>query len=286
LRKYLHKGGYKGGPIAVGSARFHQGSKGKPDWLPEAKAACEGPPLEIALSLATFLKDRNLGGAKNITLFTPAEIIAEDAGKSIMKKFLGMAQDMGYGYKNNTQDIKRITAEGIEFVNGDSIEAELKIVLPDWQPHEFIRRLPVVDEVGFIITDLTMRSPQYPNIFAVGDCAALTVPKLGALGHKQAEIVSKQIAKDLGKIPAEEADSPFRPEIICMGDMGGDKAFYVHSTEWYGGDISILEMGYRYYAMKLGFKEMYFHTGGKPPGWGVPFTEWVAESRSERAAES
>lgn len=278
LRRYLHEGGYKGGPIAVGSARFHQGSKGKPDWLPDSKSACEGPPLEIALALASFLRDRGIGGAETITLFTPAEIIAEDAGEKIMKKFLAMAKDMGYGYKNNTQDIKRITAEGIEFVSGDSLEAELKIILPDWQAHDFIRRLPIVDDRGFVLTDLTMRTPGYSNIFAVGDSAALTVPKLGAHGHQQAEIVSKQIAKDLEKIDGAEADQPFKPEIICMGEMGHEKAFYVHSNEWYGGDISVFEMGYRYYALKLGFKEMYFRTGGKPPGWGMPLTEFVAES--------
>lgn len=278
LRRYIHGGGYKGGPIAVGSARFHQGSKGKPDWLPDSKSACEGPPLEIALALGSFLQDRGIGGAKNITLFTPAAIIAEDAGEKIMNKFLAMAQEMGYGYKNNTRDIERITAGGIEFANGDSLEAELKIILPDWQPHEFIRRLPIVDEAGFVVTDLTMRSPQFSNIFAIGDAAALTVPKLGAHGHQQAQIVSRQIAKDMNKIEAEKADQPFQPEIICMGEMGHGKAFYVHSNEWYGGDVSFFEMGYRYYALKLAFKEMYFRTGGKPPGWGMPLTEIVAES--------
>ncbi len=106
-----------------------------------------------------------------------------------------MAGQMGFGYKKDTPDIKRITAEGIEFTNGESLEAELKIVFPDWQPHEFMKGLPIVDEVGFVVTDLTMRNPDYPNILAAGDCAAVTVPKLGALGHKQAEIVAKQILR-------------------------------------------------------------------------------------------
>jgi sulfide:quinone oxidoreductase len=43
------------------------------------------------------------------------------------------------------------------------------------------------------------------------------------------------------------------------------KAFYIHSDAWYGGKISVLKMGYIYYAMKMGFKEMYFYTGGKVP---------------------
>ncbi len=277
LRRYLHEGGYKGGPIAIGSARFHQGSKGKPEWLPDSLSACEGPPLEIALGLATWLQDREMSGPQNITLFTPAQVIAEDAGKEIVDEFLGMASQMGYGYVNNTQDIERITADGIEFASGDSLEAELKIVFPDWEPHAFMKELPIVDERGFVITDQTMHNPDYANVLALGDCAAITVPKLGAHAHQQAEIVARQIAKEVGRMAAEEADKPFEPEIICMGEMGHNRAFYIHSNVWYGGDVSVFKMGYVYYALKLAFKESYYRTGGKPPTWGIPLTELVAE---------
>jgi sulfide:quinone oxidoreductase len=277
LRRYLFSGAYKGGPIAIGSARFHQGIQAKPEWMPITDAACEGPPLEIGLSLADWLQERDLGGAQNITLFTPGEVIAVDAGQQIVNEFLDMAQEMGFGYRNNIQDIESITADGIQFANCESLEAELKIIFPDWVPHPFLQTLPIVDEVGFVLTDLTMRNTDYPNIFAVGDSAALTIPKLGALGHKQAEIVARQIAKDLGQVDGEEADQPFWPEIICMGDMGSNKAFYIHSDTWYGGETSVFKMGFTYYAMKLAFKEMYFRTGGKIPTWGVPLTELVAD---------
>lgn len=277
LRRYLYQGGYKGGPIAIGSARFHQGTRGKPDWLPDSKSACEGPPLEIAMALASWLEDRRLGDARKITLFTPAEVIAEDAGEQIVSEFLTLAGQMGFGYKNRTQDIARLTAEGIEFASGDNLETELKIIFPNWEPHRILQGLPIADEVGFVITDLLMRNPDHPNVFAAGDCSALTVPKLGAHGHQQAEIVARQIARQVGRLSAEEADKPFRPEIICMGEMGHHKAFYIHSDAWYGGDISVFKMGYVYYAMKLGFKEMYYRTGGRPPSWGIPLTELVAE---------
>ena len=277
LRRYLHEGSYKGGPIVIGSSRFHQGTKGKPDWLPTALAACEGPPLEIGLSLGTWLEDHKLGGPNKITLFTPGPVIAEDAGEEIIAKFLEMAGNMGYNYVNKTEDIKRLTADGIEFTNGKSLEAEIKIVLPDWQAHSFMKDLPIVDEEGFVITDLTMRNPDYPRIFAAGDAAALTVPKLGTLGDLQARIIALQIAKDLGKVSAEKADEPFRPAVICMGDMGRDKAFYIHSDVWYGGKTSVMKMGHMIFALKLAFKEMYYRTGGKPSRWGLPLTELFIE---------
>ena len=268
---------YRGGPIAVGSARFEQGTKGKPDWLPIALAACEGPPVEVSLALAHWLTEKGKGGPSNITIFTPAELIAEDAGKKVVGKLLDAASSMGFGYLNNTGDIKRLTADGIEFANGKSLKTELNIVFPNWKPHSFLTGLPISDEVGFIITDMKMRCPGFPKVFACGDAAAITVPKLGAIGHQEAEVVGKQIAKDVGAMPAGEADKPWMPEVICIGDMGGGKAFYIHSNSWFGGDIQELQMGYLPFAQKLAYKEVFFRNHGKVPGWGLPLAEWSAE---------
>lgn len=247
LIEYL-KNDYKGGPIAVGSDRFEQGRKGKPDWLPIALAACEGPPVEVSLSLAHWLEEHGKGGARNITIFTPAELIAEDAGEKVVRQLLDAASKMGFGYMNKTEGIKRLTAEGVEFRDGRKLEAEISIVFPNWKPHGFLKGLPISDEVGFIITDMRMRNPDHPEIFACGDAAAITVPKLGAIGHQETEIVGKQIAKDVGRLPAEKTDESWMPEVICIGDMGGGRAFYIHSNAWFGGDTQVLKMGRLPYA--------------------------------------
>ncbi len=278
LRRYLFEKKYKGGPIAIGSARFHMGKKGNPEWLHDMTAACEGPPLEISLGLSALLEDKGWGSAKNITLFTPGEYIAEDAGIPIVERFLHMAKDeMGMSYINKVQDIKEITADGIEFTNGQSIEAELKIVLPNWNPHQFMKDLPIVDEVGFVMTDLYMRNQQYPEIMAVGDAAALAAPKLGGIGDAQARIVARQIAKDMGVFNKPEEDKPFSPVVMCFGDMGHNKAFYIHSDLFFGGKTGIMKMGYKYFMLKMGFKESYYMTGGKPPHWGIKLSEIIGD---------
>ena len=269
---------YQGGAIAIGSARFEQGTKGKPDWLPTALAACEGPPVEVSLALAHWLTEKGKGGPSNITIFTPAALIAEDAGEKVVGKLLDAASSMGFGYLSHTGDIKRLTADGIEFANGKSLKTELNIVFPNWKPHSFLKDLPISDEVGFIVTDMQMRCPGYPKLFACGDAAAITVPKLGAIGHQEAEVVGRQIAKDVGAMPASEADRPWMPEVICIGDMGGGKAFYIHSNCWFGGEIQELRMGYLPFAQKLAYKEVFFRNHGKVPGWGLPLAEWSAEN--------
>ncbi|MFX0545999.1 NAD(P)/FAD-dependent oxidoreductase [Roseovarius sp. S1116L3] len=264
LIRYLEND-YKGGAIAVGSARFEQGTKGRPDWLPTAAAACEGPPVEVSLALAHWLDEHGKGGAGNITLFTPGALIAEDAGEKVVAQLLDAAASMGFNYINNVQNIKRLTAKGIEFADGRSLETELNIVFPNWKPHAFLKGLPICDEVGFVITGMTMRNPDYPEVFACGDAAAITVPKLGAIGHQEADIVGRQIAKEVGAMPASEADKHWMPEVICIGDMGGGKAFYIHATSWFGGDIQELRMGRLPYAQKMAYKEVFFRNHGRVP---------------------
>lgn len=282
LRRYLEND-YQGGPIAVGSARFHQGdgAKGLTPYpggeIPDAMAACEGPPVEVILAAATWLKNHGRGGPSKVTAFTPADLIAEDAGEQVVGKLLDIASSMGFGYMNKLQDITRVTAEGIEFANGDSLEAELKILFPDWEPHEFLKGLPISDNRGFIITDLLMRNPKYPEVFAAGDCAAVTVPKLGAIGHQESEIVGRQIAKDMGRMNAEDADKPLQPVVYCIGDMGDNQAFYIRSNSWFGGDTQVLKMGHVPYLLKMQYKNLFFKTRGKMPPWGLDAAELMAE---------
>ncbi len=83
---------------------------------------------------------------------------------------------------------------------------------------------------------------------------------------------------DLGCISSEEADAElYKPEVVCYGDMGGKKAFYIHSDVWYGGETSILRMGRSYYEMKVAFKDHYFSTGGKLPHWQFTLGTWLSD---------
>lgn len=283
LRQKLHGSGYKGGPIVVGSARFHQGdgAKGLQPFpggsIPDALAACEGPPVEVALALAHWLVEHGMGDAHKITITTPAKMIAEDAGEKVVGQLLAAASGMGFGYVSDTRDIVRITKDAIEFENGQVIPAELKIVFPDWVAHDFLRGLPIADSEGFIVTDLLMRNPQYPQVFAAGDCAAVTVPKLGSLGHLECEIVGKQIAKDVGALSPEKADIPLKPQVWCIGDMGGGQGFYIRSDSWYGGPDQVLRMGRTPFFLKMRYRDLFFWLDGKAPSWSNGFARWLAE---------
>ncbi len=90
-------------------------------------------------------------------------------------------------------------------------------------------------------------------------------------------MVGKQIAKEMGAMSAELADTTWLPEVLCIGGMGHQQAFYIHANSWFGGDMEVLKMGRVPYMLKQSYKEMFFRSGGKIPAWGVPFAEWAAE---------
>ncbi|HEA22017.1 MAG TPA: hypothetical protein ENH87_14015 [Pricia antarctica] len=61
-----------------------------------------------------------------------------------------------------------------------------------------------------------------------------------------------------------------------LKDMVG-KGFYMRTDEWWGGQESHLEMGLTPYALKMGFKQMYYTLGGKIPHWGLAMSELIAD---------
>lgn len=284
LRQYLHEGGYQGGPIVIGSAHFHQGdgAEGLEPYpggsIPHAHAACEGPIMELTTALASWLTTSGKGKPDKITVFTPEdELIAADAGENNVRHFLKLIDGMGIHYRKNMPDIARLTAEGVEFQGGETIEAELKIILPDWVAHDCLRDLPIADSMGFIKTNLLMRNPEHPEIFAAGDCAAVTMPKIGGIGHQEAEIVGRQIALDMGRMDAEEANQPLQPVTFCIGDMGEGKAFYVRANTWFGGQDEVLKIGRVPYRLKMSYRDLFFLTHGKVPGFGLSLAQFAAE---------
>jgi len=77
---------------------------------------------------------------------------------------------------------------------------------PDW-----IRRGPLAsaaDPAGYVEVDKgTLQHPRYPDVFAIGDVAALPTSKTGAAVRHQAPVVAGNVRAVLaGRTPAEEYD--------------------------------------------------------------------------------
>lgn len=249
---------FKGGKIVIGAQKFKQGTKVK---VPHAEAACEGPPVEFAFALDAYLKEHHITAEFHV--FTPGEVIAEDAGIPNVEAVLKLATERNFHYHNKMGAITELTEQTVRYENGQSLEYDLAIIFPNWKGHDVVARTPLVDEAGFVVTDeKSLRHPKYQNVYSCGDAAAVTVPKLGHLGMIGGRTIASEIGHEMG---LEDDVIPFSPEVLCIMDLGYGKAAYLHSNTWWGGKISKLSVGRIPYYMKVGFKDAYFLTHGNIP---------------------
>src|SRR5437867_7332638 len=112
---------------------------------------------------------------------------------------------------------------------GETIEAETIVLAAGIIPSPVVAELPVEkDRHGHIVVDGTMRCPSHPEVWALGDCAAIPAPdgrpypSLAQHALREARVLARNIAGVLdGRTP-----QPFVYTTVgMMGSLGHSKAF-------------------------------------------------------------
>src|SRR5690606_13701229 len=79
---------------------------------------------------------------------------------------------------------------------------DLLHVTPPQGPPEFIRQSPLANEGGWVNVDKhTLQSPDYPEIFSLGDASSLPTSKTAAAVRKQAPVLVKNLLAFLDQQP-------------------------------------------------------------------------------------
>ncbi|MCI0182469.1 MAG: FAD-dependent oxidoreductase [Acidibacillus sp.] len=250
---------FKGGDVVLGSAPMVQGTR-TPD-VPFLEAACEGPLGEIAFMIDVELRKRGLREQSTITCFSPAEIFFDDVGDKVHEAFGALAKKHEVGVVTK-KTIDHLEVDKVMFTDGSSLPSALTVLIPSYRGADVIVESELGDEVGFVPTDENFRHLDYPNIFAIGDGAARTVPKLGHLAVAQGDTVASIIRAEItgsGKITSYE------PEIFCIMNMGKRKAMLIRSNTLYGGTMDIAYYGAISSYMKTAFDDFLLRFKGKMP---------------------
>ena len=112
---------------------------------------------------------------------------------------------------------------------GETIEAETIVLAAGIIPSPVVAELPVEkDRHGHIVVDGTMRCPSHPEVWALGDCAAIPAPDgrpypgLAQHALREARVLARNIAGALDGRPPQ----PFVYATLgMMGSLGHGKAF-------------------------------------------------------------
>jgi sulfide:quinone oxidoreductase len=202
----------------------------------EADAACEGPVFEMSLMLSGYFKKRGVWNKTKITVFSPGEYLS-DLSPASRKAVAEIYKSMGIELVHNFK-IKEIREHEIVSEDGKTIPSDLTILIPPYTGNPALKNSTpdLVDDGGFIPTDLNMVSIKYDNVYAVGDANSLTVPKLGYLAVKTARVAAQHLASRLGfNVKVDK----YYPTIVCVADNPYENfAIAVKDDTWYGGQIS------------------------------------------------
>ncbi|MFS8582844.1 MAG: FAD-dependent oxidoreductase [Limnochordales bacterium] len=166
-----------------------------------------GSPLtcatyELVFQLDAFLRRRGLRGRSPLAFVSyekrPYDIGGAKAGR-IMQKWLDEANVRFFP----GTFVQRAADRWVRLAGGASLRSDLLVYVPAYQGAPAVRAVPrLTDEDGFVVTDRTMRSPAYPNVFAAGDCVAFPGPKTGLMAEQQARVAAANIAAAVAAVDA------------------------------------------------------------------------------------
>lgn len=232
---------FEGGKITIGSGPFYQGKNPKPkvpeNYVPAADSACEGPVFEMSLMLTGYFKKKGMLDKVKISVYSPGEYLSDlspASRKAVGEIYKSLNIDLIHNFR-----LKEVREKEIVSEDGKKIDSDLSILLPPYTGNPALKNSTpdLVDDGGFIPTDLNMVSIKYDNIYAVGDSNSLTVPKLGYLAVMTGRVASQHLANRLG---VKTKIDTYYPTIVCVADNPYEGfAVGVKDDTWYGGHVSV-----------------------------------------------
>lgn len=236
---------------------------------------CPVAPLEFCFLADWYLQERGVRDRVELTYVTPLDgAFTKPTASSTLG---GMLADRGIELVTefNTGEVD---GEGGRLVSYDEREVpfDLAVVVPVHSGAAFVGRSPGLgDELDFVPTDPhTLQSEARPNVFAIGDAAALPISKAGSVTHFEGEVLVENVLRFLA---GEALDASYDGHANCFIETGFHKAMLIdfnYEQEPVGGHFPgpvgapLLEESHLNHLGKLMFQWFYWHA--LLPGRDIP----------------
>jgi sulfide:quinone oxidoreductase len=245
--------GFQGGRLVVNIA--------------ELPIKCPVAPLEFAFLADAWLQERGLRERTQIVYATPLEgaftkprasaalgDLLERRGIEVEKNFVVASVD---GAQRTMRSY-----------DGRALAYDLLVTVPLHQGSALIARSGLGDADGFLPTDKhTLQSKAFEDIFALGDATDLPTSKAGSVAHFQAEVLTENILRWIGRRPLA---ADFDGHANCFIETGHGKAILIdfnYDTEPLPGrfplpgvgPFTLLEESKVNHWGKLGFRWVYWN---------------------------
>jgi sulfide:quinone oxidoreductase len=240
---------------------------------------CPVAPLEFCFLADWYFRERGIRDAVELVYVTPLDaaftkpVAAATLGGLLAEKGIELVTEFNTGSVDGAVD-----GAGGRLVSYDEREVpfDLAVVVPLHGGASCVDRSPGLgDALGFVPTNpRTLQSTVRPNIFAIGDAAAVPTSKAGSVTHFEGEVLTRNVVRLLA---GEELDEGFDGHTNCFIESGFGKALLIdfnYDTEPLPGHfpgavgLPLLKESRLNHLGKLMFSWLYWHS--LLPGRDIP----------------
>jgi sulfide:quinone oxidoreductase len=211
--------------IQKGSGKIAVGFGGNPK---DKSAVRGGPGFELMFNIHNLLKEKNIRRNFELIFFAPME----EPGARMGKGALPMLNKLFDRYKIEKRFGKKITgfeSGSVVFEDESKLDADLILFIPASAGHSVLQSsdLPL-NEAGFIQIDNFCQVRGLPDVYAIGDIAAIEGPDWIAKQGHIAELMGRNAAYNIVEIEKGSVKRKGYQEhlnILCVMDTGDGAAF-------------------------------------------------------------
>ena len=183
---------------------------------PTTPIKCGGAPQKIAYLAADYFKMHNMSDRSKVTFATPGTVIfgVKQVADNLMKvvqrynidfrpfyspiKIDGANRKITFKNIGSKENQCVVTSDGTEVPTPVSDEIVMDFdmlhIAPPQAAPKFVRESSLVNQTGWLDVNInTLQHNKYPNIFGLGDVAALPTAKTGAAIRKQVPVLIANI---------------------------------------------------------------------------------------------
>ncbi len=188
---------------------------------------CPPAPYEYALLVDELLHKKKARKEVRLALPTPEPQPMPVAGLLIGETVKKMLFEKGIEYfPLHKPKLMEFPNRKVIYENGAEMNFELLAAVPPHRAPQAAREANLTDDSGFIPAELGSFKTAVPNVFAIGDAAALRLPngnphpKAGVFAEAQALALASQLTAEITGQPP----FPYSGKGVCFVDVGGGQA--------------------------------------------------------------
>jgi sulfide:quinone oxidoreductase len=235
--------------------------------ITETPIKCPVAPLEFVFLADDHLKRRGMRDRVELVYVTPLDgAFTRPIANARLNTMLA---DRGIRVEADFM-VERIDSAPKRLVSYDEREIpfDLLVTVPVNMGADFVARSGIGDELNHVPVDRhTLRSTTHPEIWAIGDAAALPISKAGSVAHFAVEVFTENFVRHARGLPTTGS---FDGHANCFVESGGGKGLLIdfnYDTEPLPGrypvpvfgPFTLLEESRMNHWGKLAFRHIYWN---------------------------